>query len=211
MNSFNDDDVVKISSNENLIPSETKTIKEIKDNGYKFTKESSSDPTGNAAGYFLYADILDRRYQWKLFTVTTNNKKDFGIVVINLESAEFVGNTNNITFKIKFKEHTTLKDKAFNSDDIFRIPDSRYSSVRGAYNTGNKQVTFSDVNLNLNGKVTIRIDPHDNTKQKLEGAFSLFVPSEMEKLNCNVRSVTGEGNLVTVDLEPMKAFIPKVD
>lgn len=211
VNSFNDDDVVKISSNENLIPSETKTIKEIKDNGYKFTKESSSDPTGNAAGYFLYADILDRRYQWKLFTVTTNNKKDFGIVVINLESAEFVGNTNNITFKIKFKEHTTLKDKAFNSDDIFRIPDSRYSSVRGAYNTGNKQVTFSDVNLNLNGKVTIRIDPHDNTKQKLEGAFSLFVPSEMEKLNCNVRSVTGEGNLVTVDLEPMKAFIPKVD
>lgn len=208
INSFNDDDVAKIQiASISVI---TKTIKEIKDANYKLSIENDRDIWANNAGYNFYFDILDRRYHWKLFTTTTNSKKDFGIVVINLESAEFVGETHNITFKIKFKEHTTLKDRSFKTNDVFRIPDNRYATFRGTYNSSNKEVTFTDTNLSLSSKPTIRIDPNDGG-QKLEGIFSLFVPREMEKLNCDVRSVTGEANTVTVDLEPMKAFIPKVD
>lgn len=209
IDSFNDNEVAAIRiAGFSVI---NKTIKEIKDAKYKISVEENRDILGNNNGFNFYFDILDRRYHWKLFTTITGGKHDFGTVVIDLESAGFKNNTDNIDFKIKFKEHTTLKDRAFNTNDVFRIPDSRYSSFRGTYNTTKKDVTFEDVNLSLGGKTTIRIDPNDTTKQKLEGLFSLFVPGEMERLNCDIRSVTGEGNIINVDLEPMKAFIPKVD
>ena len=210
IDSFNDNEMATIRFAG--FPVINKTIKEIKDAKYKISVEDERDKWGNDNGFNFYFDILGRRYDWKLFVTTTNGKKDFGIVIVDLESAEFNSNNpDNVDVKLKFKEQTTLKDRTFNTNDVFRFPTSSLSSIRGTYNTTKKDATFEDVGFSLGGRFTTRIDPHDTTKQKLEGRCSLFVPGEMEKLNCDIRSVTGEGNIVNVDLEPMKAFIPKVD